>query len=203
MTLQECRQKVDNLKGRKSQITKDLHAATTLSNALELAIKDTEEAQIRIQAVAKATQEQLEIFISAPVTAAQAGVFDDPYEFLLRFEVRRGQTEGDLIFVRDGKEIKDLTFGGGGGEVDVAAYGLQIAGWSLSNTAPFLMLDEPLKWLKSRDKTFEVRGSTMLRETSQQVGLQILMISHIPEQQKAADKIFEFELIDKVSVLKE
>jgi ABC-type nitrate/sulfonate/bicarbonate transport system ATPase subunit len=81
-------------------------------------------------------------------------------------------------------------FSGGGGAVDTAAFGCQVSGLYLTPLRRFLMLDEPLKHLKSKDKVLESRGALMITETSHELDLQVLMISHIPEQQEGADKVF-------------
>ena len=192
MNISNFRQKIDNLKGRQDQIQADLARTEKQIEQLQSAIVESEQAQLIIQHVAKQTQEQLSFRISAPVTAALAGVFDDPYEFQLRFETRRNQTEADLIFLRNGNEIKDLSFVGGGGAVDVAAFGLQMAAWSMAGSRNFMLMDEPLKWLKSKDKIYEQRGAEMIQEIAHELGLQILLISHIPEQQKGSDRVFRY-----------
>ena len=206
MTIREFRKKVENLKGRRDRVKSDLDAAREETECLEVEIKGTEEAQRIILYVARLTQRQLEYRVSAPVSAALAGVFDDPYEFKLRFEVRRGQTEADLIFCRGESEYKDLSFSGGGGEVDVAAWGLQIAGWSMGRSRPFLLADEPLRFLKSKNKVLERRGALMISELSHKLGLQVLMISHIPEQYEGSNRIFHVSIgkdgVSRVEVLK-
>jgi hypothetical protein len=195
------REKIDNLKGRRDQIKDNIESALSKIEKLEQEIVNGEEAQARIQLVAKQTQDQLKFYFESPVDAAMSGVFDDPYEFELRFETRRGQTEADLIFKKDGTEHKDLTYGGGGGESDVAAYGLQVAALSMKKgLRRFLLLDEPLKHLKSADKTLEKRGGLMIGETGRGLKIQILMVSHIPEQQEGSDRVFRLRLENKKTV---
>lgn len=195
MTIRDFRKKIENLKGRRDQVKENLVSAKAEAESLEREIGFSEEGQRIVQHVARLTQQQLEYRVSAPVSAALAGVFDNPYEFQLRFEVRRGQTEADLVFSRGESEYKDLVYSGGGGAVDVAAWGLQIAGWSMGKTRNFLLADEPLRFLKSKDKVLERRGALMIKEISHKVGLQILMISHIPEQQEGSDRVFDLSLI--------
>uniref|UniRef100_A0A6M3LF64 Uncharacterized protein n=1 Tax=viral metagenome TaxID=1070528 RepID=A0A6M3LF64_9ZZZZ len=196
--LQTLRQKIDNLKGRRDQIASDLNKVTDRIEILQEEVLASEDAQRRIQLVAKQTQDQLRYYIETPVTAALSGVFDNPYEFELRFETRRGQTEGDLIFKRNGIEHKNLTFAGGIGAVDVAAYGLQVSGLSMQKSLrQFLLLDEPLRNLKSKSKIYEKRGSLMIAETAHGLGIQHLIVSHIPEQQEGADRIFRVSIDEK------
>jgi hypothetical protein len=194
------RKQIDNLKGRRDQIKDTLSRTALKIDSLKDEIIISEDAQARIQLVAKQTQDQLRYYIETPVSAALEGVFDNPFGFELRFEPRRGQTEADLIFKRNGVEHKDLMFGGGGGETDVAAYGLQVAALSMrKDLRKFMLLDEPLKHLKSYDKSLEKRGALMIGETARGLKIQILMVSHIPEQQEGADKVFQFILKNGVT----
>lgn len=194
MHISDFRQRLDNLKGRRDQVKESLLEVHEDVGTLGVELLEYEEAQRRIQLVARQTQQQLEYQVSTPVTTALGGVFDNPYGFEIRFVERRGQTEADLIFSRGGVEYKDLSFSGGGGAVDVAAWGLQIAAWAMGTTRPFLLCDEPLKFLKSKNKVLEQRGAMMINEVSHELGLQILMISHIPEQQKGSDRGFNLRL---------
>ena len=194
MKISDFREKIDKMKGRRDQVQSDLEKAQVDVIRWTQDVKDSEDAQRIIQYVAKQTQQQLEFRVSAPVSAALAGIWDNPYEFALRFVEKRGQTEANLIFSRAGVEYKDLIFSGGGGEVDAAAFGLQIAAWSMGKTRPFLLCDEPLKFLKSRNGVYEERGAMMIKEISKELGLQILMISHIPQQQKGSDRVFDLKL---------
>ena len=194
MEIKDIRRKTDNIKGRRDEKLEELNKNEKQILSVSAELEDSLRSQKVIQKVSRDTQAQLEFRIGPPVSAALDGVFDDPYEFILRFEDRRGQSEADLTFKRNGTEYKDLMYSGGGGEVDVAAWGLWIASHSLGSTRPFLLADEPLKFLKSRNKVLEERGAMMIQETSHQLDLQVLMISHIPEQQQGADKTFRLTL---------
>lgn len=194
MKLSELGKKYDNLVGRRDQVVKDLEAVQVKATEIATELQEYESALLVLNESAKRTQSQLKYVIEPPVNQALAGVFDNPYEFELRFESKQGRTWARQIFIRDGNEYKDLTFSGGGGPVDVSAFALQVAGLCLTQLRRFLMLDEPLKHLKSRDKSLEERGALMIQEISHKVGIQVLMISHIPEQQKGADKVFALTL---------
>ena len=84
-------------------------------------ISNTRKAQEIAQEVAQFIQQQVHSHIAGIVTRCLATVFtEDPYEFRLIFEKKRGKTECRLAFFRDGVERnpKDET---GGGAVDIAA----------------------------------------------------------------------------------
>lgn len=155
--------------------------------------KDCELAQSVIQNVAQLTQEELKYHVSELCTLALAAVFDDPYELELDFVQRRGQTECDIWFVRDGERINPLA-ASGGGAVDVACFALRVSLWSLKKkrTRPILILDEPLKWLKGDD--LPEKGARLIKEISERLKIQIIYISHIPEQVESANRIHSFTL---------
>lgn len=152
-----------------------------LSMARELFIK-----------AAKETQQKLEYHISGLVTTALNAVFDLPYQFQLEFVERRGKTEADLWFVANGEKIKPID-ATGGGAVDIASLALRIAFWSLTKKSrPLFVWDEPLRMLS---KDLMPKAAEMLRSLSQNLGLQILMVTHSDELAAAADKTYEVELI--------
>ncbi|MCJ7747853.1 MAG: hypothetical protein MUP27_08920 [Desulfobacterales bacterium] len=191
--LKSLRHTLEQKKGERQIIERQVVESEKRVQGLGRDISFSEQAQVIIQAVARQTQKQLEYRVGELVSLAQASVFDDPWILKLVFVPRRGKTECDLGWQKsDGRESSDIRYGGGGGESDVASLGLQFAVWSLQRpkTRSVMFLDEPLKWLKGGD--LPERGALMIKEISKGLALQILMISHIPDQIEGADKVFEF-----------
>lgn len=158
---------------------------------------EIEQAQVVIQNVAELTQNELKYQISEIVSLALASVFDDPYEFVASFEQRRNQVECDLFFKRDGELIDPLS-ASGGGAVDVAAFALRIALWSLrtNRTRPVILLDEPMRFIS---KGYRGRASEMLKMLSDKLGLQIIMVTHAEEYIENADKVHEVKIKKGIS----
>jgi len=154
---------------------------------LEQSITDTLTAQKVAQVVAEETQRNLEEHISGVVTKAFQAIFDDPYEFRVRFETKRGKTECNLFFVKNGQEVDPLS-AAGGGTIDVASFALRCAIWAMKPNRPVFILDEPFRFL-SRD--LQHKASAMLKLFSETLGVQIILISHIPEIIESADKVIE------------
>lgn len=191
--LKTFRHTLERKKGERDIIERRAIELDSLSKELERQVSFSEQAQVIIQAVARQTQKQLEYRVGELVSLAQASVFDDPWSLKLDFVLRRGKTECDLYWQKsDGRESGDIRYGGGGGEADVAALGLQFAMWSLQRprTQNIMFLDEPLKFLKGGD--LPERGALTIKEISKGLSLQILMVSHIPDQIEGADRVFEF-----------
>lgn len=147
-------------------------------------------ARIILQESARLTQEQVQYRISNLATLAMESVFEDPYKIGLEFESKYGRTAANLFFERDGEPINPLD-ASGGGAVDVAAFGLQLSLWTLRipRSRNLFILDEPLKWLKGG--SLPEKGAEMIQQISHKLGVQIIMVSHIPDQIEHADKVFE------------
>ena len=137
------------------------------------------EAQRITQIVAEAVQQEAHNQIAGVVSQCLSSVFDDPYEFKIRFERARGKTEAHLVFIRDGEEINPID-SSGGGVVDVAAFALRIS--CLMLTRPqrrrVVVLDEPFRFVSQE---YRGRVRTMLTELSRDLNIQFIMITHIKE----------------------
>ena len=164
-----------------------------------------EKAREIIHIVGIKTQEQLQYHISDITTLALDAVFPDPYKLKVKFIQRRNKTECDLIFVRDDMEIDPMEESGLGA-VDVAAFTLRIASWSMERprTHNTIILDEPFKHLKG--EVANKRVLDMINEISKRLGIQIIMISdeRIPREDiiTAADRAFEVSIKNRISQIK-
>ena len=128
-------QKFQQMKGRYDQIKKEYRKDEKRLEEEETNQKHLEEALLITQTVAKKTQEELEYRISEIVTMALGSVFDDPYEFCIRFDIKRGKTEATMFFSREGEEIDPLN-ASGGGVVDVAALALRLSCYLITRPRP-------------------------------------------------------------------
>jgi len=199
MSIQSIRKTYEQKVGKRDQIAADLKSTITAREAVEKEIAITEKSQAIIIAVAQATQNELEYRICEPVSLALAAVYEDnPYKMSAKFEITgRGTIECRLAFERNDNLIKPLE-ASGGGPVDVASFALRVGSWSLAQprSRACLILDEPFKWI-SRDR-MPLAGQ-MLQEISKQLGLQIIMISHIPELISCADQIINVTIKNGIS----
>jgi len=155
-------------------------------------IKDTEEAQAIIQRVAQRTQEELEYQISEICSLAMAAVFDDPYELKVKFVIRRGKTECDILFRRRGNTIDPMD-ASGGGAVDIGSFSLRVSMWCISHhtTSPIFLIDEPFRFLS---KVYIAKAGEMLTDVSKKLGIQIIMVSHREQLIESANNVI---MIDK------
>lgn len=108
------------------------------------------EAQEIIQSVAVAIQQEAHDKIASVVTSCLEAVFEDTYEFQIRFERKRGRTEASLVFIRGDLELTDPINEAGGGVIDVAAFALRLACLVLQRPVRrrLLVLDEPFSRIR-------------------------------------------------------
>lgn len=139
-----------------------------------------------ISKVAVETQKTFEVQISSIVSMALTAVFPDPYEFLLRFETRRNQTEADIFLVKNGEEI-DPEDSVGGGVMDVVSFALRVAVVVLRQKRQTIILDEPFKHLSA---DLQPKASAMLLMLSQELNIQFIIVSHEEGIIECADRTF-------------
>ena len=127
---------------------------------------------------------------------ALESVFPNEYEFKIEFNVSRGKTDAELVFLdkRTGQTIDPME-ASGGGVIDLTCFALRISAWALeSGTDNLIIFDEPFKFV-SRD--LQERAGEILKTLSEKMKLQILMVTHIPEFIEVADKVFEVKKNEK------
>ena len=196
MSFERIEKLFNQSKGAYSQIQKSLKETIELKKYSEKKLKLVEEAQIFLQIIAQNTQEKLKFQIEDIVNLALESVFPDEYEFKIEFNVSRGKTDAELIFMdkRTGQTIDPMD-AAGGGVVDLTFFALSIASWALENgTDNLIILNEPFKFV-SRDLV--ERAGDILKTLSEKMKLQVIMVTHIPEFIDVADKVFEVKKNDK------
>lgn len=192
------RSKLNRAIGKQDAIKKEVQTHRDKAEVSTSRLVALEQALIFVQGVAQQTQEQLTWHIQDVVNTALDTCFPDEYEFKLLFEIKRNKTEAKLVFYKNGFEINPME-ASGGGVVDVAAFALRIAAWSLGTTNNVICLDEPMKFL-SRD--LQPRAGEILKEISTKLGIQFIMVSHVADIIQSADRVFEISLNKNESMVK-
>ena len=191
--------------GQKEKVQKDI---TNYKQELKLKkkeLKRKEKALELVKTAAMNTQKQLEYHISTVVTTALNAVFEQPYGFEIEFVDKRGKTECNLWFVKNGHRV-DPFYGSGLGAVDIAAFALRVACLSMSGLRPVLLLDEPFKHLKGEEPN--QKAIQMMNTVSKETTIQIITISDeravIGDIISGADKVFQVSQNKKgISKIKE
>lgn len=187
--------KLERRKGAKNQILKNISSCKDRIKILKRNQKDIDRAQIIIQTVAQKTQQELEFHISDIVTLALESIFDEPYQFKVIFEIKRGKTEAKLLFLKDGSEVDPMT-ASGGGTVDVAAFALRVALWTLKTGRNTIVLDEPFRFLSS---DLQPKAGKMLSLLSKKLKLQFIIVTHNKHLIETADKLISVSIKNKIT----
>jgi len=168
------RQFVQRLEHQHQLAKVQVQQETKAKEQAQAELDTTAEAQGIIQSIAQTIQQQAHRQIAEVVTRCLNAVFDDPYEFEIKFERKRGKTEAKLVFVRDGLELDDPLNEAGGGPIDVAALALRLACVLLAKPPRrrMLVLDEPFKNIRGRGNRHRVR--LMLTRLAEELGVQFV-----------------------------
>jgi len=150
-----------------------------------------------INNLAQKTLGQVSTQIGQLVTDAIYAVFDNPYSFKIEFVNRRNQTECDLYVTRNEIDRHPLE-SNGGGLADIISSALRSTFLVLSEIRPVLVLDEPFKFLSEDLQSY---CCVMLKTISDQLGIQIIMVSHLNEMKEIADNVINVVQSNGVSFI--
>ena len=193
--------KINKLVFKKQSIEDRIKELNSKKEKIEIDIENVKKAQAIIITVAKSIQSKLEYNISGLVTLALQGIFEDAYSFVLSFVEKRGKTEAEIYLERDDMSLDPL-MASGGGVVDVVSFALRVSLWSLQRAKlrRTIVLDEPFKHLSVE---LQILAVQMLKELSNKLGLQFIMVTHASEIISGADKVFYVSLEDGISMVEE
>lgn len=179
MNLRDEEQEVLQLSQSHRRLTDQVEEETFELEASRAKLVATQNAQELLQLVSKAVQEQAHRQIAEVVSSCLRTVFDDPYEFAIKFEQKRGKTEASLRFVRRGLDVDPLT-ASGGGMIDVAAFALRVSCLMLHRPAlsRVVVIDEGFKFVSAK---YRDNVRLMLEGLAKDLGLQIVQVTHIKE----------------------
>jgi len=169
--------KIETLLSRIRTAKRNLKQERSALKAAKVEHKHALEARELLQHLAQAVQQKAHERISEVVSTCLKTVFpEDPYEFLIRFERKRGRTEARLLFKREGSEMHPLS-AAGGGVVDVAAFALRVVTLALRRppVTKLLVLDEPFKFVSEQ---YQDNVRQMLEALAHDMDLQIIMVTH-------------------------
>lgn len=201
MKLIELRYRLEQRKGKKTELEDNIRKIRTNIRLHRINLENLEQAREIIRVVGLETQKQLEFNISNISSLALEGIFNEPYNLLLEFVERRNKTECDVLFERNGERFKPLD-ASGGGTVDVAAFALRIASWSMQQhrTRNIIIMDEPMRFLSEE---YQENASEMIKEISNKLGIQFIIVTHNQTLTAYADKVFEVSIRKGISKVKE
>jgi len=155
-----------------------------------------------ITEVAKNTQEKFKERVEKLVTLAIQSVFEDNYEFVLKFDRKRNQTECQLIVMENGIEFvpKDDM---GVGIIDIISFALRIVLWSMQSpkSRAFFVLDEPMEHVGSGAEEEIIRAAKMMKKSSHKLKFQLVIATHEPQLVEIVDRAYKFRRVDSKSTV--
>ncbi len=185
LTLAKYQEKFTQAVGTRNTLKSQLESSTKELAELERKGQALDKAQAYIQTRAQETQNQLSYRVEDIVQMAIDTCFPDEYQFRLKFESKRGRTEAELDLIKEGWTVDPLT-SCGGGLGDMEAFGLRISSWSLEQNNNVIILDEPFRFLS---EDLRPMAGQILRELSQRLNLQFIIITHDSNIVSVADRI--------------
>jgi len=179
-------------------------------NSLEIKEKDynsikeynenLQKARVLIAEAGQHTQTFLKSFIEEMVTTALQAVFEEDYQFVIDFDIKRNKPEAKISLKLRGEET-DPKDSCGGGVLDVASFALRVVLWSIENpkSSNVIILDEPMKFLHGRIEN----AMKMIKDLSKKLNIQFIIVSQMEEFAENADKVFLVTHNGKFSEIKE
>lgn len=132
-------------------------------------------------------------------------VFGEGYASKLSFDISRGQAvmKTKLVTSIGDKEFEaDVATAHGGGTVNFCSmlYRILVLALVRPRQRPVIFFDEALKNLSQE---YLEPASMFLKEISEKLGIQLIIISHRREVQEIGDKIYEFSNVDGETKVRE
>jgi len=140
-----------------------------------------------VQKVATEMNNKVALQLTDITQAMVDSVFPGEYEVKLEFDIKQGRTHVDIYLDMDGEKIYPLD-SDGGGVANMVELGLRLAALQLGNTRKTIVLDQPFKDLS---REYLPLGAEILKKISKELGIQMIIINHIPELMEIADKTIE------------
>jgi len=192
-----------NKLGKLEAITASLQACQNRVQELELTQDTVEKASLFLQSLSDTARIQVIEKISGLVTEVLQAVKDKNLTFKMELGTERGQPDLKFFVVDSltGKDM-DVLESCGGGIADLVSFALRVSlllKWRPS-LERVLICDEQLKFVSVQDQ--ELAGE-FIRKLSEQLGLQIIFISHSKTLAEKAHKTFEVVKENGISRIEE
>lgn len=191
--------------GTREALEASLKRSTDEIAELVAGISLAERSKAVLESYAVEQQTELQQSVEALCTRGLQAVFRKRLEFKMQFKVLRGQPECSfsvVSYVDDEPIEMDIPNSFGGGLAVVCAVLLRVIVLKYlveqGRVEPILLLDEPLAALSpnySSDDDAESLRSRMaefLHSVAKELGIQIVLVTHEPDYEEAADVYHEF-----------
>ena len=199
VSIKETKEKLKYLKQKKKFHQEQVKTLKNKLKQLEKDERDIQTLQQIIQHVADEAMQTITGSVSSLTTEALQAIFGKHLAFKAKVVIQRGRPIVDLTLY-DNDHPLDPLLNAGGGVADVCSFALRTTFWGLhGELRPILCLDEPFKFVSADLQPY---CAQFLRELSNKLKIQFIIISHIPHLINEADTIFKVERRDNISVVK-
>lgn len=173
-----------------AQIVQQLDEQSSLALAID-------SASALVQTIAKETQEKIRVHLNSLVTKALQTVYpEDIHFFDLKFVSERNQTSVYPTLIKDGNELDPLD--NSGGMAEIIAFALRIALITIGKKPKILVLDEPFTGVSGMRIPLV---QEFISEIGKDLGIQVLITSHIPGFTSDNCKLLEIRKEGDMSVV--
>ena len=131
------------------------------------------------------------------VTEALTSIFEKDIKFEIKLYSYRNEPAIDILVIENELEV-DPQKSCGGGVNDIISLVLKIIYIYLKNSNRILILDESLKFLS---RNYLEQASSFIRDISERMNLQIILVSHKPELEVGCDNLITIEKENNRSVI--
>ena len=189
MNFPELKSWVEDKKSQQRLLSSQLEEQKGRVESIQQSMDDTTKARWLLAEASKLTQLRVKKKIESLVTMAVRSVFDKDYRFICEFEIKRNKSEVSLMLQEGSKEPYVPKEDQGGGLIDVVSLALRVVLWSMEKprSRNTFILDEPGKWTGR----FVGRFGQVLKELSEKLGIQMIVVTHDPELLEVADRSWE------------
>jgi DNA repair exonuclease SbcCD ATPase subunit len=154
-------------------------------------------AQVILQQAADNVQKGIRDALTVLCTTALNDVFPDKQlSFVVEFVPQKHTTAVEMYIEEDGIRYDPLE-SRGHGIADLLTFALRVSIMALQPTMrKVLIMDEPFTRISEEHRE---RAIEFVKEVSEKAGIQIILVTHIPELAEKADKVYKVTMVDGVS----
>lgn len=171
------RRKLDRIEEVRSALSLQVQMESKELEKCQKLVEQIGQAQLHLQNIAQETQQQSHKKIAKIVSKCLSAVFEEPYELKIVFERKRGRTEAEFVYLRDGRKVSPTI--NSGGVLSVTSLALRLTCIALTLPAPrrLLVLDEPFQGLSDRNLA---KMAVLVETLSKELDVQFLIVTHSP-----------------------
>ena len=189
--LATLKDKIQRSAAKRSMLQESIGSRETRIASSIVQVQAFEEAQALVQLTATETQNQLKFHLEDLVQHAIESMFPGKYQFRVVFDIARGRTSASMFLESEGQPLDPMDECGGT-VVQVVAFALRVAAWTLAPTDNVILMDEPFAAVSS---DFRAVCGELLSGLSKRLGIQFIVVaSHESGQSYLvdyADRVFE------------